>query len=252
MKAQGGEPGTGLGSAVVVKPLVWLGAGLFSAHLATASGWENLSASALVGFESDYVFRGGKVAGESIQPSVELGYPIGPGDLFLGVWGNLELSSDPYDEVRGYLGYHQVLTPIVSLASGLTVYQLPEDQPAPDNQEELFVALMADLPFSPSVFAYYNFAMEQILLEGSLAEAWPLTDDLSLEAGLIAGVGYARKAGRSTDEGKQWFGFATTYADLVLTLSDPVTATAGLRYSAREEQGFADVFYWGASLAVWF
>ena len=51
---------------------------------------DNLSLSAIVGFESEYVYRGEKRSGAALQPSLEVGHPLGPGDAFAGSVGEPE------------------------------------------------------------------------------------------------------------------------------------------------------------------
>jgi len=214
---------------------------------------EEISASAVVAYESEYVYRGQKLAGQSVQPSLELGHPLGRGDLFIGAWASYELRSDPFEEERFYAGYQQSLSPIFSVTGGFTYYWLPDEESVPANQEEPFLGLTADLPFSPSIFAYYNFALDQTLLELSLRESYTLLDSVSLETAILLGAAHGEITQNGNQESKQKFlGFAVAYADLAFDITDEAIAFIGLRYSASESGDFSDFFWWGGSIVIWF
>jgi len=214
----------------------------------------DLRSSVIVAFESEYVFRGEKRAGESIQPSLEMGYPVGPGDLFFGVWASRELRSDPFEEVDFYAGYQLPLTPIFYLNGGFTYYWFPGHDYFTVAQEEASIGVFADLPLSPSAVLFYNFELEQILLEISIYENFWMTRKFGFEGGLVLGGGYAGNGlaedGGDPEEGA--IGYAVTYGNLVYSFTEDVRGSLGIRYSGRQDDGFYDFLYWGASISIWF
>lgn len=224
------------------------------AVLAEPEWTEDLSLSAILSFESEYVFRGQKQGGESFQPSVEAGYPVGPGDLYAGIWASQDISGDPSDEVDFYGGYRLPLTPIFALSAGLTYYWYPDDGSVPSREEEPFVGISADLPLSPSLFAYYNFALEQMLVELSVGDYVRLAGNTFLEGGLVLGLGRAGDSNSDEVPGKsrEDFGYYLSYLNLVYDLNEISSVSLGVRYSGRWDDSFSDFLYWGASVSFGF
>tara|TARA_R100000027_G_scaffold48943_1_gene37522 strand:+ start:457 stop:1185 length:729 start_codon:yes stop_codon:yes gene_type:complete len=214
----------------------------------------NLSISANIGFESEYIFRGVKQGGESLQPSVDALHPLGSGDLYLGFWASQDLSGSPSDEVDFYAGYTFPLSPIFAISGGFTYYWFPDDGSIPGSEEEPYFGIFADLPLRPSLFAYYNIALEQILLELSLREDFQVSENSFIEGGVALGIGRADDSNSDELEGKPSvnFGYGKVYVDLVYELNQMSSVSIGVRYSGRQESSYTDYLYWGASVALGF
>ncbi len=215
---------------------------------------ENLALSTVLSFESEYIFRGQKMGGSSFQPSLEAGHPLGSGDLYLGVWASQDVSGDPLNEVNLYGGYHLPLTPIFSLRTGFIYYWFPDEGAMPGSEEEPFIGIAADLPLRPSLFAYYNFATEQTLLELSVQKDYTLGESSFFEIGVVLGLGHARDANSDEVPGEpsETFGFGLLYANLIYEFTPFSSASLGVRYSGREEGTYQDFLYWGTSISFGF
>ncbi|MFP4353060.1 MAG: TorF family putative porin [Puniceicoccaceae bacterium] len=214
----------------------------------------NLSLSAMVGFESEYVYRGEKRSGAALQPSLEAGHPLGPGDAFAGVWANQNLGGEPEDEVDFYAGYAVPLSPVFALGAGFTYYWHPDEGAAPDREKETFLGIFADLPLRPSLNGYYNFTFDQAILEVGLAHTFALTDRASLVWSATLGTGRAGDADSDQVPGdpENGFWYGDTSVDWQYAVNEVAAVSLGLRYSGREDGGFRDHLVWGAAVEMGF
>jgi uncharacterized protein (TIGR02001 family) len=232
---------------------------VFAATAATTARpaeWaEDLSVSSVFGVASEYVFRGEKRAGASFQPGLEAGHPVGPGDAYGGVWINDEIGGDGTgDEIDFYAGYAAPVSRIVSVNAGATRYWYPDDDDGPGRETELFLGLSADLPFRPTIAAYYEFTYDRILVRADLRKRHELSQSFFLEAGLGAGTGRERDANGDGRPGSPsngyWFG--ESRLDLVFEANRSMDVAVGVRYAGRDDGGFSGRFSWGGSVEIGF
>lgn len=215
---------------------------------------EDLSMSATLDFESEYVFRGTKLAGTSFQPSLEAGLPIAAGDLYVGAWDTQEIDGDTYDEVNFYAGYALPITDVFSIDVGGTYYWFPNDGFNPNREKELYIGASADVMLEPALYVYYNFTFEQLLFEGSIGHTFMLTDFAGLELGGYLGSADAQdangdQAAGKPDNGYWYFGGS---ADLVYAINEVASASVGVRYSNLQDGPTDENFWWGASVSFGF
>lgn len=209
------------------------------------------------GIESSYVFRGAKIGGPALQFSGELGLEAGPGDLYGGAWTNQDLTGDPATEYNLYAGYSFGLNDFFRLDAGAIFYFYADDDRGlpgtsspvrmPKREEEIFIGLVADLPFSPSLYVFYNFPFEQVLFEGRAHHTIPLAEQWGLLLGGYLGVGTSGdKFGprEPIDESNSFWYFGIN-TDVVYTISRNWSASAGLRFSS--EQDIAEENLWGGA-----
>jgi hypothetical protein len=140
----------------------------------------DLSLTATPAWVSQYVFRGQKYAGSSLEPSVEA--DLGGGQL--GIWSNFPLSgtaatnrSDPEADLYG--SYAATLQPGLSIQPGFTAYFFPRPEAGfgtPDRQTfEPNLALNATAgPVRIVPKAYYDVTLRTFTGELSAALALPL------------------------------------------------------------------------------
>lgn len=84
-------------------------------------------------FVTDYIFRGVKEAGESVQTEAEVSVM----DAYLGAWGNFPVKQAKGDnELNFYAGYEFVIPNLenVVLDGGLTVYYYPDGADTANNR----------------------------------------------------------------------------------------------------------------------
>lgn len=129
-------------------------------------------------FASQYMFRGARLGGPSLQPSLE----YDRGGLTAGLWGNVPLldkvagQSDP--EVDLFASYAFALGPNLSLAPGVTAYTYPAARQADGFYQatvEPSLALNCTLGavrFTPKL--YYDLVLRGLTAELTAAWAVPL------------------------------------------------------------------------------
>ena len=126
---------------------------------ASVASAQELSVSAAVSYESDYIFRGVRLADEFIAPSVDISY----GDFYAGVWAALPWDSGDETEVDFYAGYGFGVSETVSADVGVTYYTYPDSE----NTVEIYGGLSFEAPLSPAVYAFYDFDLEALTIEAS-------------------------------------------------------------------------------------
>ena len=188
---------------------------------------QELSVSASVGYESDYVFRGIALAEDYFAPSVDVTY----GDLYLGLWAALPTDSEYDNEVDFYAGYGFEVSELVSADVGFTYYTYPD---AADgifdsdvNTFEMYTGVSFEVPLSPSLYVFYDFDLKAWTVEASAGHTWEVSESTSLEAAGF--VGYVKADGY---ESYNYFGASITYS---LELSENASWSVGLNYYELEE-----------------
>lgn len=223
--------------------------------MTTAEGvLDNLSLIAVLDFESEYVFRGQKLASESFQPSVEAGLPIASGDAYAGIWSSQAIGGTPYNEINFYGGFALPLDEIFSLDVGGTYYYYPDKGSTPNREKEIYVGGAADVILNPALYVFYNFTLEQLLFEGSVGHSFMLTEFAAIDLGIYLGSANARDANSDQAPGKErnsfWY-FGGT-ADLVYALNEVSAASIGVRYSNLQDGPTKENLWWGATLSFGF
>lgn len=209
-----------------------------------------ISVSASVGFESAYVFRAEKLANYSIQPEVEVGYTIAGFDLYGGAWANTPLygtddglqeidfnagASYTYKSLRLDVGYLYYWYPSYDKASG----DLSRDM-------EVYVGISLDtsayldgINLNPSVYYFYNWILEQQVVEASIGYDTPVGswlmgwEKLTMPANVY--FGYATAGRKNGDTGGDDVGCTYWYwgasIDVAYAITEYCTLSAGARYS---------------------
>lgn len=251
-----------------------------AATAASADFISDLSISGTFDFESEYVFRASKLAAQSFQPSVEFGYPVVGGDLYVGIWTNQPIASTttgvPFGAIRGitgdevdfYAGYAYPVTDIFTLDLGATYYWYPESAGfgAINHTTEIYFGVSADVLLSPAVYFYYDFDLQQTVVEFSIGYSLDLgeylgAEGLSVDTGAYFGVLNtndinAGAAGTSKQQNGYVYGGVT--ADLVYAFNENVSSSIGVRWSINNDgadgtlagNGPANAF--GGESQVWF
>lgn len=194
----------------------------------------NLSIAGTFGYENAYVFRGALKDRNSFQSGVELGYAVGGGEVYAGVWGSLPISNyNGVKEFDYYLGYNHAID-IVTLDTGFTYYSYAGQ--AIQHTREIYVGASVDVLLSPSLYFYYDFDLNQTVFEGSISYSLDLSqytnvEGLSLENKAYVGFLNARKvlAQPGTQKnGYTYFGFAS---DIAYAISENVSTSFGIRWA---------------------
>lgn len=229
----------------------------------TGSSISDLSITGTFDFETEYVFRGKELAQQSFQPSVEFGFPVLGGDLYAGIWTNMPINDKTAaiaagrpagyesNEIDFYTGFAYPVTDMFTVDVGFTYYWYPEVSGFTGvlgRSREIYVGATADVILSPAFYIYYDFDLEQWVLEGSIGYSFELgeyvgTEGLSLDLGAYLGWLNAnayngnQRAGAQKWNNAYWYGGIT--ADLVYAFSENVASSIGVRYSFNNDGTFS-------------
>ena len=243
-----------------MKKTIALIAGLVAgASLATA---QELSISSTFAWESDYIFRGERLADEYFAPAVDVSY----GDFYAGVWAALPVENgkengDDLTEVDFYAGYGFGLSETVSADVGFTWYTYPDSQDdffdSNGTTFEIYGGLSFEAPLSPAAYVFYDFDVEQLTLEASAGHTIELNESAGID--LSAYLGYADRDDTSAvgddPNSREWLyygaGAALTYA-----FTENASASVGVNYygadEALEDDGSKSKFTLSASFTAGF
>jgi hypothetical protein len=227
----------------------------------------DLSAQAVLGAESEYVFRGKKMSGFSFLPSTRLGYPVGPGELYGALWTVFPVDAGPVsngltsnrDEVDFHFGYNMVVPnfEMLSLDLGYTYYWYPQGNVYDiDRSNEIYFGVTADLgslggtynKYYPTMSGYifYNWDLEQWVLQVDATYSLELAQfnnnlgGMSVDfAGwfgvLSADVYQSDRHPTTTPKWENGYAYLGLKADLVFAFNDVCSASVGLRWSANND-----------------
>lgn len=209
-----------------------------------------LGVSASVGYESEYVFRGEKRSGHSIQPKVEFSYPLYALDLYAGAWYSSPVKGTQMGEVNeldAYIGavyyYKEVRFDV-----GYIYYWYPDSNSSLITGDmEVYGGVSFDtasylfgVNVSPSVYYFYNWTLDQNVVEMSLGYSFPIGDwavdnsRLTLPVRVYGGYLSAGKKddGKLGGQGCNYWYYGAS-ADLAYAVTEYCTISAGVRYSQR-------------------
>lgn len=138
------------------------------------------SATLDVTFSSQYVFRGVKLAGPALQPSLE----VSMSDITVGVWASNAMSNynanSHFDtEVDFYGGYDFAINDSLSIPVGVTYYWYPRVESDVDGAHDGTIEVNIGVNFTYSGLtlspkAYYDFDLEGFTFEGTAAYSFPI------------------------------------------------------------------------------
>ena len=193
----------------------------------------DLSVSTGVDYVTEYVFRGTSFAGAAVQPYAE----VSTGNFTVGGWFSTAIGEDSDvagDEFDLYAGYSVPLEGSISLDLGGTYYHFPQGgsflstKDGGSGSYEVSASLgFGEVPFEPSLTAYYDFTFEALTIEGSAGHSVPVGDSQSFDLGLT--IGHVE-----VDDGS--YEWATASAALAHAFTDDVSAYIGANYSLSSEK----------------
>lgn len=177
------------------------------------------SGSATYGFESEYIFRGYYISGDTFTPSAEGRFNDENSSLYLGVRTQLPSQKDDNKNKLNqyYAGGEFNMGEDFIVDLGVSYYQfLPftDDSPA-----EATIGLTWDVLLSPAVYAYLDFDGDMTTFEGSVGHAFTLDQQ--------SAIIWSAYVGQSD------FALGSTYAGLILDYSYSFTRYARLTLGGR-------------------
>lgn len=222
--------------------------------VATASLVEasELSVSSTIAWESDYIFRGTRLADEYLAPSIDVSY----GDFYAGMWAALPVESIKWDgtdqnEVDYYAGYGVGLSETISADFGFTYYTYPEtsdDFFDSGNTFEVYGGLSFEAPLSPAIYVFYDFDLDTLTLEASGGHTVELSEDSSVDFSMFFG-----SVNPEVDGDYYYWGAGVAYT---YSLTPNAAVSIGVNYygadEAMEADGSKTKFTWGGSFSAGF
>lgn len=223
-----------------MKMLLSLGLGL-SLIPSTASAVD-ASVTLTADYVTEYVFRGVTLAGEALQPSIEVSFR----NLSAGIWSSFAMGEEKdafADEIDFYITSRWELTDFVSGEIGATLYHFPDSgglfdvgtEEGDASTAEIYGGLDFDVPLSPTMSGYYDFNLKTVTLESSLTYSLSLIDNLMLEGSVSAGLVEASE-GINYQYGK-------LSAKAYLDVTDNAAFYAGAHYGVSSEDTFLDTSF---------
>lgn len=204
-----------------------------------------LSANVTFGWESEYVFRGVKLAEYAFTPAVDISY----GGFYAGIWAALPVDTDrsvlPTDgglggnEVDIYAGYSFAATDLISVDFGFTYYTYPDaqddlfdtfdsDEAEGFNSLEPFIGVAFDVMLQPAVYVFYDIHYENLTVEASLGHTFEVAESMGVEVGGFAGM--VSLDTELYDDIDDYF-YVGASIDFVYTILENVSASIGARAS---------------------
>lgn len=187
-------------------------------------------------YVSTYVFRGTKLADDSIQPSLKLA----AGSAYAGVWLSEPISNDFDNEIDFYGGYTFALSGGWSLDVGGTLYYYPETDRSTDIDTSTFegyVGLTGTFGgVSVGGYVYHDFTLENTTVQGNLGYGVPINDKLSFS--LAGNLGYVTP---DDGDGYLYYGVSMQFP---YKINDQATLTVGVSYANNDIDSAEHDLFW--------
>ncbi len=228
----------------------------------TSNLLERFSASVTVGFESEYIFRGIKEAGASINPEVDMAYDLGKGfSVYAGVWANTPVDSNIENEIDVYTGVaYEFKNFTFDLGYLAYLYSDNDNGENPNSHEIKFavsydtVDLLGEFNVSPTVALYYDFTLGVYTLEGGVTYSAPVTKWIADRN--WGSIDLAAVYGWATPANHGGYTYAALSADAVVAVNEYCNLSVGIRYSYAHNVDVAnryqDRVWFGTSMTVGF
>jgi uncharacterized protein (TIGR02001 family) len=196
---------------------------------------EDVDVSMSVGYESRYIFRGFKLADESMVVSIDAAFE----DAYLGMWSNQPITGNFDNEFDFYGGLGFDVAEGISMDVGGTLYYYPESG---QNSEtfELYAGFAFDTELSPAIYFFYDLDLEALTVEGSIGHSFEMDEKSTFDVAAFL----AHVDGDGFD-----YSYYGVSGDVIYSLGDTSTASIGVRYSDGSD-GPEDEVYFGGSIST--
>lgn len=211
-----------------------------------------IGANISVGYDSAYIFRGVKIADDSVWGQVDYAFDLTENlALDFGTWYQTS-ASDQYDELDLWAGLSTSFGPVDFAAGFLWYYFPPVGGDGSGDTQEVFYSLETEIGYGVSLgFTHaYDFVPSGHYFGLAAGRSFELTDKIGLD--LAAGVSYNYQY---FVEGDGWNNVDLS-AGLPIMLTPTATLTPYISYShalsALEDIGEDNYLYGGVSINVSF
>ena len=231
--------------------------GSFSTKSLTSPSRSALKLTGTAEFTTAYMFRGDKLADDSVQASVEISYEILGFDAYAGAWATepLHHKMDKYKEILknlsqvDFYGGLMYSLYIVVFDVGYQYFWYPYDHEGKSYQNELYGGITLDTTdllygfnITPSIYYYYNFQLDTHNVEASLSYEFPLGSYMGfggLTMPISANYAFVKCESGAFDQ----YMYAGATIDLAYSITRNFTISGGARYCRRfNERGCEGAF----------
>jgi hypothetical protein len=173
---------------VVVVAMIVSFAGMSQAFEADIAG------DVSVDYMGKYIWRGQLLSDDPVlQPGVGFGFDLGPGSLYLNIWGNMGTTeytgnSGEFNEVDYTIDYSGAITDTLGYSIGAIRYDFP-NTPF-DATTEVYAGLALDTFLSPSVTVYYDIdEVDGVYVSFGVGHSIDLSETMALDISAALGWG---------------------------------------------------------------
>lgn len=228
---------------------------------------------------SEDVYRGKKLAQFAVQPMLKLGYPVWEGELYTSVFFSLPVDNGPAslggpwmaaptggvanldntvfgasnrDRADFTFGYSMPVTDMFSIDFGYTYHwYIQHNVYGTDRSNEIYLGATADVLLDPSLYLYYDWDLEQFVIQADVSYSFDLTQytsewgvggtsiDLGAYLGWLSADDYMGGfRNRTMGVNSKWsngYTYGGFKADLVFALNDIAKASLGMRWAANND-----------------
>lgn len=211
-------------------------------------------------FETEHVNRGRReISGCAFVPSAEASYQLfDDARVYVGTEASLRTKNDDLNDVAPYVGCMYDINDMFTVDAGYTHHFYNEIGESYDGSE-LYLGLLTDVMFSPSVYAEYNFKTEDFNFVGTVGYNFDLSQyaisGLGIDLGAKLGYDRCNKPGGidyNAKMGKKDYMYYGVNADLIYSINDTAKARAGVSYEGNSAKKNAWVNGNHARNMIWF
>jgi len=212
-------------------------------YLMDDSSGDDLSLKVVLGWDSEFIFRGQQLAKQIAVGGVEANY----GNAYVGVWGNVP-SPDDFDSYQNridiYAGYGFDIGSNLYADAGVNGY-IRSNSGALFNQKdsvEGYFGLSMDGPLSPSLYGFYDIELDRYTIEASAEYTLPFgrTD-------LVLGGTAGYSGGKGID-----YAYFQADAELVHNFTRNASIGIGGHFAVSSEKTFLEGLALTGDNTTWF
>lgn len=227
--------------------------------------WQSkLSGNIGMKFETEHVNKGRKeIHGPAFVPSAEVSYQLfDAARAYVGTEASLRMKENGVNDVAPYIGCMYDINDMFTLDAGYTHHfydGLPDGCKRGTN--EIYLGLLADVMFSPSLYCEYDFDREETNVVAAAGYSFDLSQyaigGLSVDLGAKIGYDRASKPFGTNKydkniHGDKDYAYYGVNADLVYSITDSAKARAGVAYEGNSAKKKAWANTLGHKNMIWF
>lgn len=227
---------------------------------------ENFSVSIAANYETEFIFRGKKLAGSTVSPAVDISYDLGQGfGIYAGWWACYSADSEGYEENDIYAGItYSIKNFTIDLGYIAYLYPTYNANPSTENEAKIMISydtseFLGDYNVSPYLAFYYNFTCSGTTLEAGLSYVAPVSKWLIGENWACIDMkvyyGWNDIAGYDVPLHNA-YGYAGFEINGVLSITEYFSVSVGMRYAYCNDYTYQDPtasrLWMGSSVSIGF